>query len=130
MQARSDQTELLRDVDLRGALCERFGSIHRLAIASPAQALRALSFQPRAFRQAIAGGSWRIVRGDVATGLELGEAELTFRLGRAPLHIVPVAAGAGGRGGGIGKIVGGLALAAGAFFLGPGSIAGLSGLGI
>lgn len=117
---RSDGTELLRDVHLHGALGERFGRCHRIAVASPAEAVRSLSFQHRGFRQAIAEGNWRIVRGDLETGMELGERELHFRLGQAPLHIVPVAAGAGGKGGGIGKIVAGLAIAAGSFLI-PGS---------
>lgn len=124
---KTDASELLRDVHLHGALGEAFGRLHRIAVASPAEAVRALSFLCRGFRKAIAEGTWRIIRGEPETGLCLGESELGFRLGRAPLHIVPVAAGAGGRG--IGKIVGGLALAAGAFFLGPG-VAGLAGLGV
>lgn len=117
---RSDGSELLRDVHLHGALGERFGSVHRLSIATPAEAVRALSFQHHGFRRAISEGHWRIVRGEPETGLALGEDQLHFRLGKAPLHIVPVVVGAGGHGGAVGKIVAGLAIAAGSFLI-PGS---------
>lgn len=106
-------------VRLHGALGARFGAEHRLAVRTPAEAVRALTVLRPGFRQAIAAGNWQVVRGDLAAGAALGADELGMRLGPAGLHIVPVTAGAHG---GLGKIIGGLALAAGAFFLGPASL--------
>lgn len=119
MAERSDHSEFLRDVHLHGSLGEEFGSCHRIAVATPAEAVRALAVLHPGFRQAIVAGDWRIVRGNVETGMQIGEDALAFMLGLAPLHIVPVAVGAGGRNPGLGKVIGGLALAAGAFLAGP-----------
>jgi predicted phage tail protein len=103
---------VLRDIHLHGALGRRFGRRHRLAVATPAEAVRALCSQHAGFRDAISVGQWRIVRGGRSHGQALALDELGFRLGRAPLHIVPVAAGAGGRGG---KALLGIALVGVAF---------------
>lgn len=104
---------------LHGALGERFGTRYELAVASPAEAMRALSVQLKGFRKAITEGIFRLIHGPLDGGVALGEDELRLGLGRHPLHVVPVIAGAG-LGGDIGKIVGGLAIAAAAFFLFPG----------
>lgn len=117
-------TEFVRDIHLHGALGERFGQLHRLAVASPAEAVRALALQLRGFRQAIEAGRWKIIHGPIDAGAELGERELKFGLGRLALHIVPVLAGAGIDLGAVGKIVGGLAIAAAAFALGPAGFLG------
>lgn len=129
-------TDFVRTVHLHGALGDRFGAAHRLAVASPAEAVRALSVLHPGFREVIAEGTWRLIRGTrPERGLAFGEDELHFRLGRGDLHIVPVATGAGGSvGRALGKVVTGLALAAGGIFLAPaagfGAALGRAALGI
>lgn len=122
---------MLRNVHLHGALASRFGKLFRLDVATAAEAGRALAAVLPGFR-AFAIGKWfRVVRGDRRSGMALGEDDLGFGLGSADLHIVPVLAGAGGRGG-LGKIIAGVFLI-GAAFLFPGTIAAIgssTGLGI
>lgn len=125
-------TETLRNIHLHGSLGDEFGHMHRLAVSSPAEAIRALSCQHRNFRKTIEAGNWRVVRGDAVS---VDERELTLSLGSQSLHIVPVVEGAGDTLGSVGKIVAGLALAAGAFFFFPsipliGAVATNLGIGI
>lgn len=89
---------MLRKVHLHGAL-KPFGACHELEVASAAEAVRALSLQLPGFAAAIRAGAFRLVRGDRRTGLALDADTLTLGLGRADLHIVPVAAGGRGKGG-------------------------------
>ncbi len=121
-----------REVHLHGFLGEKYGSLHMLAVSSPAEAVRALSILNHGFRKDIISGNWRVIAG---SGDQIGEDQLDFVLGRQSLHIVPVVEGAGDLGSSLGKIVGGIALAAGAFFLGPsipliGAIVSQAGVGI
>jgi len=104
---------MLRDIHLHGALGKRFGRHHRFDVATPGEAVRALCSQYKGFREALSVGQWKLVRGDRKTGQELGRDEVDLRLGAAPLHIIPVPAGAGGRG--TGKVIAGIALIAAAF---------------
>ena len=116
--------DVLRDVYLHGALGDRFGRHFRLAVDCPAQAITCFCLQLKGFREAIEAGAWRVVRGDKEKGFAHGVDDLRLGLGRKALHIVPVVAGQGGRGRGIGKVIVGVALVAGAFFF-----AGPAGLG-
>lgn len=108
---RQGPEQSLRKVYLHGALGERFGTEHQLAVSTAGEAVRAFTFQLPGFRQAIAEGSWRVVRGDPDTGFDLDIETLTFGLGKQPLHIIPAPIGSG-RGGGGGKTVVGIALLA------------------
>lgn len=122
---------MLRNIHLHGALRRKFGPLFRLDVATAAEAGRALAAVVPGFREAAIGNWFRVVRGDRRKGLVLGRDDLDFRLGGADLHIVPVLAGAGGRGG-IGKIIAGVFLIGAAFFFAP-SIAAFgtsTGLGI
>jgi predicted phage tail protein len=101
---------MLRDIYLHGALGKQFGRHHRFDVATPGEAIRAFCSQYRGFRQALSVGHWRLIRGDRRKGQSLGLDEIEFHLGRAPLHIVPVAAGSGGRG--AAKILVGITLVA------------------
>jgi predicted phage tail protein len=107
--------DYVRSVFLHGPIGDRFGHEHKLAVGSPGEAMRALTTQHPGLTQALAEGEWRCIRGDVETGLQFGIDELSFRLGKAPLHIVPVIQGEAK---GLGKILGGLALAIGGFLIG------------
>ncbi|MBS1168033.1 MAG: hypothetical protein H6R00_4058 [Proteobacteria bacterium] len=120
-----------RKIHLHGALGKRFGRLHCLDVATAGEAGRALAAVLPGFRDFAVGKWFRVVRGDRRKGLALGEDDLAFELGSADLHIVPVLAGSGGRGG-LGKIIAGVFLIGAAFFF-PGSIAALgtaTGLGI
>lgn len=109
----------LRAIHLHGSLGEKFGTLHRLAVSSPAEAVRALCILLKGFRAALETGEWHVVRGDA---LSLGEKELRFGLGSQSLHILPVVSGAGDTGGGLLKIVAGLALVGAAFIPGVAAI--------
>ena len=104
----------LRAIYLHGALGRRFGRGFRLCVATPAEAVRALSCQLDGFRAALREGLYRVVAGAPGRRRDRGEDELTIGFSHA-LHIVPVIAGAGGRGGAIGLIVAGAALLTAAF---------------
>lgn len=109
---------------LHGSLADQFGERFDLAVNSAAEAVRALCCQLAGFRQTIRDGNWHVIRvaGDSNVSLDIDH--LQMGLGAAELHIVPALTGAGGRGRGIGKVLAGVALVAGAFFFAP--AAGLS----
>lgn len=109
----------LRTIHLHGALRERFGPAYRLDVATAGEAGRALAAVVPGFRAFVVPGRFRVIRGPLERGLALGPDDLGFRLGRADLHIVPVIAGANGRGASIGKIVLGVALVAAAVVFAP-----------
>lgn len=102
----------LREVRLLGHLGERFGARHRLLIASPAEAVRALVHTRPGFERAVIdserdGIAYRVLVDDEPID---GDA-LHLPSGRSRITIAPVLAGAGGGGGGKG-ILGGIALIA------------------
>lgn len=103
---------------LHGALAE-FGGPYRLAVPTVRKAVRLIGVQVPGFLDAVRNGSFRVVRGNVVTGVELGEMDLDFRIGTADLHLIPVVAGSGS---GIGKIVAGVAIAALAWYAAPAMI--------
>ena len=82
---------------LYGVLGRQFGKIHRFAVRSPAEAIRALSVNFPGFRQAlIDGGAYRVLRGGRAA---LGVDDLRApQSARESLRIVPVVQGARGLG--------------------------------
>ncbi|NJL06971.1 MAG: tail assembly protein [Methylacidiphilales bacterium] len=105
---------MIRDVYLHGALGERFGRCVSIDVDTPIDAVRALSYLLPGFRQAIRDGHYRIIRGAKRVANALAQDQLSMVLGRAKnLHIVPVAAGRGGRG--VGKVLAGIALVGLAF---------------
>jgi len=122
---------MLRNIHLHGSLRRQFGPVFHLDVATAGEAGRALAAVVPGFREAAIGQWFRLVRGNRRDGMVLGREDLDFRLGGADLHIVPMLAGAGGRGG-LGKIIAGVFLIGAAFFF-PGTIAALgtsTGLGI
>lgn len=112
---------------LHGALKRQFGGPFALDVATPAEAFRALEANfPGRFLAAVKDGIYRIVRGDRKTGMALDTGELTFGLGTADLHIIPLARGAGRKGGA--KAVIGVAIMAVAIVASQGAASGASGL--
>jgi len=110
-------------VYLYGAIADRFGEVHSFEVTSPAEAIRALGTNFPDFYGTIREGRFRVVRGDLDEGIDLGEEDLTFNLGSADLHIMPVVAGAGNNAGAA-KIVIGIALIAVAIYAAPVAAAG------
>ncbi|MGF7174725.1 TipJ family phage tail tip protein [Azospirillum doebereinerae] len=111
---------MLRTVHLHGSLGRSFGRSFTLNADSVVEVVRLLEANfPGRFGKAIEAGAFKLVRGDRAKGLALGESMLTFKLGAADLHITPVAAGAGGKGKGGVKAVIGVAIMAIAIIAAP-----------
>ena len=113
----------LRTVHLHGALGAEFGESFCFDVATAGEALRALNCAfPGKFVKALQGKSYRIVRGEPDTGMDLDlDLVKDLRLGSADLHLIPVAEGAMNKTAkGTTKIVLGAALIGGAIFLSGG----------
>lgn len=111
----------MRTIHLYGPLAEAFGPSYDLDVACPAEAVRALSVVlGRRFVEILKAGEWHVVAGEtLAEGEDVGDDRLLgFGLGRRDLHICPAVAGSGG-GGGIFKVVLGVALMAAAIYFAP-----------
>lgn len=106
----------MRTVRLLGELGKKFGRVHRLAVRSPAEAIRALRANFPGFESELLASERRGVGYRVFVGAEdVGAEELQHPAGRASIKIVPVLTGAGN----VGKILLGAALiAAGAVISG------------
>jgi len=118
--------ENLKTVKLLGVAGRKFGRVFRLAVKSPAEAVRALSvlfpeFRGWVLEQHQRGVAWRIVT-DNANGI--GEDELTQQTGSDCIVLAPVIQGAGGNGGAL-QIIAGIALIAVAVFV-PAATFGLT----
>lgn len=101
-------------VILYGFLAEQFGKRHELAIKTPAEAIRALSANYPAFKQAIAKSQYEY---RVLVGKEDRATESGLHLpATKTIKIVPLVAGSGG----LGRILAGAALIAASFYL-PGT---------
>lgn len=121
------------EIVLHGAL-ERHGGPYRMACRTPRKAVRLLAGQLPELRRDIERGNFQVIADDLvrADPLQLEERTLDLKLpdGRQ-VHILPVVAGAGGRGGkaaikivaGVGLLATGVAGALGAF----GAAAGFGG---
>jgi len=118
----------LRTVRLLGAAGRRFGRVFRLAVSSPAEAVRALcallpSFRAWVLEQHDLGVAWRIITDD-PKGLEADELERST--GAPQIILAPVVVGAGGAFRWIASIVIGVVLIAVSF----GAFGILAGLGL
>lgn len=122
---------MLRTIHFYGNLADKYGSTFKLAVQTPAEAIRALTTQLRGLEADIRRGEWICVRGDYETGLECDEDLLHLNLGSLKdFHLIPAAYG---RKSGIGKIFVGFALIAATVITGGAIIAAMpamAGLGI
>jgi predicted phage tail protein len=108
---------MLQTIHLHGAAKQRFGGPFRLAVNTPAEAVRALSCQHKGFEAFLRSADWRIIRGEKKVKNSIGLEELHLQFGAEEhFHMVPMAAGAA-NGKGIGKIVVGVAIAVAAVVL-------------
>lgn len=117
----------LRTIHLYGYLADICLPKLRLAVWTPAEAVRAILVNFPNSMMPIREGEFHVIRGDaIEGGWDLDESFLHFGLGKDDLHIIPVASGAASQQSkGIIKIILGVALVAGAIALAPGGIAGL-----
>lgn len=114
----------LRTIHLHGHLKKTFGPSFKFDVGTAGEALRALNCAfPGQFIDALKTGSYKIVRGDKRNGMAF-DLELVnkFNLGRADLHIIPVAKGAANSKGTV-KTILGVALIGGAIFMSGGTLA-------
>ncbi|KAB1475014.1 tail assembly protein [Cronobacter sakazakii] len=122
----------LKMVRLYGALGARFGREHRLVIASPAEACRALSVILPGFEQYMQTAHLRGMRFAVFRGKKnIGQDELKHNSGEEDIRIAPVIAGS--KRGGVLQTILGAVLVVGALALGPvgiGTIAGSTAMSI
>lgn len=122
----------LKTVRLYGALGARFGREHRLVIASPAEACRALSVIIPGFEQYMQTAHLRGLRFAVFRGKKnIGQDELKHNSGEEDIRIAPVIAGS--KRGGVLQTILGAVLVVGAPALGPvgiGAIAGSTAMSI
>jgi predicted phage tail protein len=109
---------MLQTIYLHGAAKKRFGGPFRLDVRDTAEAVRALCLIP-GFKKFVEGADWRIVRGKLKRGQEIGEEAIRLAIGKAgELHLIPLPAGSGKKGKGIGKIIVGVALVVLSFWTG------------
>ncbi|WP_454710944.1 tail assembly protein [Cupriavidus nantongensis] len=87
-------SEKIRTIRLYGKLGARFGRIHRLAVASAAEAVRALSALLPGFQQELSTSKDRGVAYAVFVGRDnVGPEQLGYPPGRNDIRIAPVLAG-------------------------------------
>ena len=113
-------TAVLREVRLYGALGREFGRVFRLAVGTPAEAVRALCAVLPGFEKAFLGRDGRqayhVFVGRGGLRRDLAEAELAEPIGQTdPIRIVPVVAGSK-KGGVLQTILGVVLVAVGAYF--------------
>jgi len=112
---------MLRKIRVYGKLASFLGQrTFEAAVDSAAEAVRFLVVNFPALERHMADQHYRVTVG----GYDLGEDELADPVGQQVIKIMPVISGAGG---GVGKIIAGVALFASAFFTGGATI-GLLGL--
>ncbi len=119
----------MRTIHLYGPLAEEFGPQYRLDVATPAEAVRALTVVlGQRFGELVRSGSWHVLAGESLREGELldcgDEDMLGFGIGVMDLHLLPALSGSSGGGGGIFKVVLGIALIAAAFYFAPPLVTG------
>ncbi|NPD16859.1 tail assembly protein [Xinfangfangia sp. D13-10-4-6] len=100
----------MRTIHLHGSLGAEFGHKIRLAVDTVEEAIQALQANFPKFFNHIRNGHFRVIVGKTQkNGMELDEAMLPgFKLGNQELFVTPVIKGS--KGGGVGKIIAGVAL--------------------
>lgn len=113
----------MRTIHLYGPLAEAFGPQYRLDVATPAEAVRALSVVlGRRFVDILRVGEWHVVAGaDMERGEDMGSPELlAFGLGARDLHLCPAIVGSKG----FFQAVLGMAILAAAIYFAPPLVTG------
>lgn len=113
----------MRTIHLYGPLAKEFAPQYRLDVASPAEAVRALSVVlGRRFVEIVRAGEWHVVAGsDMESGEDVGgEDMLCFGLGSRDLHLCPAIVGSKG----FFQAVLGVAILAAAIYFAPPLVTG------
>lgn len=119
--------ETLRTVRLYGRLGAQFGRVHRLAVNSPAEAVRALCVLVPGFEAEMAASGGQGVAYACFVGKRnLSEDQLSHPVGEADIRIAPMPAGA--KRGGLFQTILGAALIAVSFFIPPAGAFGIAAL--
>lgn len=113
----------MNTVILHGVLADKYGERHRYHVASPREALRALTANKPGFAEDIRQIDVRLIRSKpgVQDGLDVGEDDLHIGMSNAELHVIPMPAGSGKSG--IGKIIAGVVLIGAVILTGGGAAA-------
>lgn len=87
---------MLKTIRLYGKLGYKFGRVHRMDVASPAEAVRALCSQLRGFKQFLndSKGKYNLVYGVFVGKRNIGEDQLCDPSGNEDIRIAPFAVGA------------------------------------
>lgn len=102
---------MLRKIHLEGRLKKLHEGDLQLSVNSIAEAIRALCYQIDGFEKEIKRGFYKIYLGEKNEKNTLDEGMLTFKLGKTTdIYIEPVYTGAKGGGGGVGKVIAGIAM--------------------
>lgn len=114
-----DMNQELRTIKLGGALGRKFGRIHRLAVETPAEAVRALCVLKQGFREflevsELKGFGYKVLAGDVVINKD--EAEQTLHMAHGAQTAFTFAPKAIGAKSGLGQILLGVVLIAAAFW--------------
>ena len=125
-----DMNQELRTIKLGGALGRKFGRIHRLAVESPAEAIRALCVLKQGFREFLEGSErngfgYKVLTGNVAINKD--EAEQTLHIAHGAQTTFTFAPKAIGAKSGLGQILLGVVLVVAAFWTAGWSLTALMG---
>ena len=116
----------MRTIKLYGHLGKTFGKVHRMDVASPAEAIRALCSQFQGFKRQILMHNEPGYRVFIGKGNDISEQELHLQSSQdKDIKIVPVIAGAGGNSGFMSILIGAVLIAA-AFVTAGASMSGFS----
>jgi predicted phage tail protein len=119
-------SDTLREVRLYGRLGARFGRLHRLAVSSTAEAIRALCVLVPGFERELSDSEAHGVRYACFIGTRnIGEGEVRHPVGSEPIRIAPIPAGA--KQGGLFQVIMGAILIVAAIYFPP--AAGLAAFG-
>ncbi|WP_312538252.1 tail assembly protein [Achromobacter mucicolens] len=111
-------SETLREVRLYGRLGARFGRLHRLAVGSTAEAIRALCVLVPGFEKELADSEAHGVRYACFIGKRnIGEGEMRHPVGSEAIRIAPILAGA--KQGGLFQVIMGVVLIVAAIYFPP-----------
>lgn len=105
---------MFRKIVFHGGLADTFGDGYELDILSPAEAIRALSWQLEGFEAYIKRGNWKIITKKDGRKDREQTLELLSMTQFGDIHIIPVIGGEGGKSG-LGKILLGVAIVGVAF---------------
>ena len=104
----------IKKIHFHGIIGEKFGKCFNLAVNTPLEALKAIAYQIKGFREEFEKYDYQVVKGSLQKGWLLDEETVDISIANDEIHFIPHIAGSGG-GGGIGKLITGVVLVGLAF---------------